>query len=73
MNNREIEKIHFAVFVIDALSKDWNKPTDEVYKTLHEVDLIENYILECYDVLHTIGIEAIVFDINDKLSMVRGK
>ena len=71
MNNLEIEKTHFAVFVIDALAKDWHKSSNEVYKILKNANLIDEYIIEFYDVLHTQGEQAIVYDINEKLRILK--
>ena len=71
MNNLEIEKTHFAVFVIDALAKDWHKNSSDVYKTLRNTGLMDEYIIEFYDVLHTQGEQAIVYDINEKLRALK--
>ena len=67
MSDVTIEKIHFAVFVIDAMSEKWGLSTNETYRILNESGVMDGYILDLYDVVHTLGKEAIVEDICEKL------
>ena len=67
MNDVTIEKIHFAVFVIDAMSERWNLQTNETYRILNESGIMDNYVLDLYDVVHTLGREAIIEDICEKI------
>ena len=56
----------FAVFCIEALADELNTTGDQVYKMLtDESDILDNYIVPCYDVLHTQGKEYIVEDLLD--------
>ena len=64
---KALEKIHFAVFVIDAMSEKWNLPTNETYRILNDSGIMDGYVLDLYDVVHTLGREAIVDDICEKL------
>ncbi|MGL4874875.1 MAG: DUF3791 domain-containing protein [Clostridium sp.] len=63
-NKKEIE---FTVFIINKLSDYLKKPIKEVYRILEGNDVIDNYIIECYDVLHTQGGEYLVEDITELL------
>lgn len=55
----------FVEFIVDALSECWNKPEAEVYKILNDTDILNSYIIGCYDVLHTQGKEYLVEDITE--------
>ncbi len=58
---RELE---FAVFCIENLAVALDKPSDRVYRALTEnSNILNQYIVPSYDVLHTQGREYIVNDI----------
>ncbi len=39
--------------------------TPEVYEILNTTGILDNYIIKCYDVLHTLGKEYLVEDITE--------
>ena len=61
-NNTELE---FSVFIINKLSDYLKKPVSDIYKILKDSNILEDYIIECYDVLHTLGSEYLMEDITD--------
>ena len=61
-NNKELE---FSVFIINKLSDYLKKPVSDIYKILKESNILEDYIIECYDVIHTLGSEYLMEDITD--------
>ena len=61
-NNKELE---FSVFIINKLSDYLKKPVSDIYKILKESNILEDYIIECYDVLHTLGSEYLMEDITE--------
>ena len=61
------KELEFSVFIINKLSNYLKKPVDEVYRILKESKLLEEYIIECYDVLHTLGCEYLMEDITDAI------
>jgi len=62
-NGRELE---FAVFCIENLAEALGKPSDAVYRALTgRGDILNQYIVPSYDVLHTQGREYIVNDIRE--------
>ena len=68
MNTKEVE---FSVFCIENVAEHLGLKGDEVYKLLaEESDILDNYIIPCYDSLHTQGKEYIV---NDILEVMREK
>ena len=68
MNENTLE---FAVFCVEMLAKELNTTGDKVCDLLTaESDLLDSYILPCYETLHTQSREYIV---NDLLEVMRQK
>ena len=61
----EKKKLTFVVFILHALGQHWNMTTPEVYEILNTTGILDDYIIKCYDVLHTQGKEYLVEDITD--------
>ena len=59
----EKKELTFVVFILYALGEHWNMTTPEVYEILNTTGILDNYIIKCYDVLHTLGKEYLVEDI----------
>lgn len=59
------EKIlEFTIFCIDNLAEYLNKDTKEIYKLLkYDTDIIDNYIIPCYEPLHTQSKSYIIQDL----------
>lgn len=53
------------VFILYALGEHWNMTTPEVYDILNSTGILDDYIIKCYDVLHTLGKEYLVEDITE--------
>ena len=61
MSTKELE---FTIFCIENVAEYLGLKGDEIYKLLTEKsDILDNYIIPCYDALHTQGKEYIVNDI----------
>lgn len=61
----EKKKLTFVVFILHALGQHWNMTTPEVYEILNMTGILDDYIIKCYDVLHTLGKEYLVEDITE--------
>ena len=63
------EKIlEFTIFCIDNLAEYLKKDTKEIYKLLkYDTDIIENYIIPCYEPLNTQSKSYIIQDLIDIL------
>ncbi len=62
-NDRELE---FVIFCIENVAERLEVPAENVYEALAvRSDILDQYIVPCYDVLHTQGKEYIVEDIVD--------
>jgi len=60
----ETKELEFSVFCIESIAEYLGLKGDEVYKLLTEKsDILDTYIIPCYDALHTQGKEYIVNDI----------
>ena len=63
MNKDELE---FAVFCLENVAARLGKPAEEVYRAwTDKSDVLRQYVISSYDVLHTQGKEYIVDDILD--------
>jgi len=56
--------MEFSVFCIESIAEKLGQTGDVIYEKLtKESNLLNDYIVSCYDVLHTQGKEYIVDDI----------
>lgn len=62
------EQLKFSVYIINQISQIIKKPTAVVYKILAESGVLDEYIISCYDSLHTLGREYLVDDITGLLN-----
>ncbi len=61
----EKKELTFVVFILYALGEHWKMTTPEVYEILDSTGILDDYIIKCYDVLHTLGKEYLVEDITE--------
>ena len=55
------EQLFFTVFCIEALADELGTTGDKIYAKLTEKsDILDGYIVPCYDALHTQGRDYIV-------------
>jgi len=60
------EQSFFTVFCIEALADELRTTGDKIYKMLNdESDILDDYILPCYDALHTQGKDYIVRELQE--------
>ncbi|MBQ4359896.1 MAG: DUF3791 domain-containing protein [Proteobacteria bacterium] len=57
----------FIVYMVHVLSDAWKKSTTWVYRILKESGILDDYLIPCYDVLHTQGNAYLIEDISDYL------
>lgn len=63
LNISSEQELEFALFCIDFVAKELQKPTEEVYKKLKSSNLLQDYIIDNYEILHTQGKDYLVEDI----------
>lgn len=56
-------QIDFVTCVIGALSLMTGKPCSFIYRKLRAAKLINGYLVEAYDVLHTFSLEYVAEDV----------
>lgn len=59
------KELSFSIFVIHHLAQAWGKSPAYVYKILNDTHIMDDYVIECYDTLHTQGEQALIYDITD--------
>lgn len=63
-NSQEFKELEFAVFCIENIATYLGIDGTTAYDLLaRQTDALQNYIIPCYDVLHTQGKDYIVEDI----------
>lgn len=71
MKERELS---FCIFLLYSLAEEWKATPVEVYQVLNTTRVFDEYVISCYDVLHTLGKEYLVEDItelvNEKMDIV---
>ena len=60
----ERRELAFTIFLIHQLAEAWEKSPAEVYAILKAGNIINGYIVPCYDILHTLGGQYLVEDIS---------
>ena len=59
------KELSFSIFMLYSLADKWTMSPAKVYKILNSTQILDNYIIKCYDVLHTQGKEYLIEDITD--------
>lgn len=49
----EADVMEFVVFAIESAAQQMGIPAPDLYNRLEKQHLIQNYLMGCYDVLHT--------------------
>lgn len=58
-------ELKFSVFLIHSLADKWKKSPFEVYRVLNSTQILDDYIIRCYDTLHTLGKNYLIEDITE--------
>ena len=57
------QSLNFTIFCIGSIADHLNMDARDVYHKLQSANIISDYIVPCYDVLHTFSKEYIVEDL----------
>lgn len=63
----KVEYLDFITFCVGSLADVLHWNASKVYKALRSTGLLTDYIVPCYDVLHTFSKDYIVNDLTDAL------
>ena len=55
--------LDFVTYCVGNLADRLNMSASKVYKMLRSTDILNGYMIPCYDVLHTFGKEYIMDDL----------
>ena len=58
-------ELSFSIYMLYSLADRWKKSPADVYKILNSTRILDDYIIACYDVLHTQVMEYLVEDITE--------
>ena len=58
-------ELSFSIYMLYSLADRWKKSPASVYQILNSTGILDDYIIACYDVLHTQGKEYLVEDITE--------
>lgn len=58
-------ELKFSIYIIYQLAEKWSKTPPEVYKILNDTHILDEYIIVCYDTLHTLGVKYLTEDITE--------
>ena len=56
-------QLDFVTYCVGNLADRLNMSASKVYKILRSTDILNGYMIPCYDVLHTFGKEYIMDDL----------
>lgn len=56
-------QLDFVTYCVGNLADRLNMSASKVYKMLRSTDILNDYMIPCYDVLHTFGKEYIMDDL----------
>ena len=56
-------QLDFITYCVGNLADRLNISASKVYKMLRSTDILNGYMIPCYDVLHTFGKEYIIDDL----------
>ena len=56
-------QLDFVTYCVGNLADRLNMSASKVYKMLRSTDILNGYMIPCYDVLHTFGKEYIMDDL----------
>ncbi len=57
------KEMGFTVFLVHSLAESLGLLPAAVYAKLEQTGILDDYIVPCYDTLHTMGSQALVEDI----------
>lgn len=61
------DSFSFVVYMLHACADKWNTTPSDVYYALKKSGCLDDYLIPCYDVLHTQSTDYVVHDIGEYL------
>ena len=61
-------QLKFSVYIINQIAQVFHEPTAVIFNLLSESGVLDDYIIGCYDSLHTLGREYLIDDVTGLLN-----
>ena len=61
-------QLKFSIYLINQIAQVFQQPTSVIFKLLSESGVLDDYIIGCYDSLHTLGREYLIDDVTGLLA-----
>lgn len=58
-------QLAFTVFMLNKYALATKLPITEVYKRFDELNILDNYLIKHYDILHTLGENYLIEDLTE--------
>lgn len=58
-------QLTFVVFILNKYSLATNQPISEVYRHFDKLNILDDYLLKHYEVLHTLGENYLIEDLTE--------
>lgn len=71
MPQRDKDVAFFVVWVLNKAAQAWGNLPSDVYRKLQSANIVDDYLIGLFDVVHTMGEKAILNDLED-LAAKRG-
>ncbi len=65
MSKHERDILDFVVFLLHRVARSWDWSVPATYQALSSTGILNNYVVPCFDTLHTMGEQALVADLTD--------
>ena len=63
MSARERDVLDFIVFLLHRVARSWGWSVPATYQALSSTDILNGYVVPCFDTLHSMGEQALVEDL----------
>ena len=63
----KVEYLEFITSCVGSLAEALNKSASQIYNALRSSGVLEDYIIPCYDVLHTFSKDYLVEELTEVL------
>lgn len=63
MTERDADVLMYIVWVINKAAQAWGVLPADAYAKMQRANIVDGYLIPCFDVLHTMGERAVLEDI----------
>lgn len=63
MSQHDKDVIFFVAWLLNKIADVYGKTASEIYRSLQSANIVNDYLIPSYDVLHTMGELALIEDV----------